>query len=165
MTMNHLTASLVAALALFLSACGSETKESNDSLTLIAIQPTVGPVAGGTTVTLTGTGFASGATVLFGGAAASSVTIVNSDRITAVTPPHDAGAVDVQVTNPDNQSEMLADAFTYGQSAFMGFACYENPTTHAEIVNSCPPAGTAGVDKGSTSYAQYLTSGNLPPLP
>ena len=82
-------------------------------LALTSINPASGPTAGGTTVTLTGTAFADGATVTFGGTAASSVTFVNSTTLTAVTPARAAGAVDVVVTNSDATNATLPGAFTY----------------------------------------------------
>ena len=64
---------------------------------------------GGTRVTLTGKNFVSGAKVTFGGPAATSVVVVSATRITANTPRHKPGRVDIVVTNPG----MLAGAFTY----------------------------------------------------
>jgi len=88
----------------------TEAPAAPPQLTLVS--PTSGPPAGGTTVTLTGTGFQSGATVVMGGVAAS-VTSVTSTRIVAVTPAHAAGPVAVTVTNPDATSATAANAFTY----------------------------------------------------
>ena len=48
-------------------------------------------------MTITGTNFAAGATVTFGGAAATNVVVVNSTTITATTPAGSAGAVTVTV--------------------------------------------------------------------
>ncbi len=81
--------------------------------TVTGVSPTSGPAAGGTAVTITGTNFVSGATVSFGGAAATSVAVVSATKITAKTPPHKQGAVTVVVTNPDGQSGTLASGFVY----------------------------------------------------
>ncbi len=81
--------------------------------TLSGITPASGPTAGGTTVTLSGSGFVAGATVTFGGTVASSATVASATSITATTPARTAGAVDVVVTNPDGQNARLAGAFTY----------------------------------------------------
>ncbi len=82
--------------------------------TLLSISPTSGPVAGGQTVTLTGTGFQTGATVSFGGTAATSVTVLSAASITCVTPAAGTpGAVNVTVTNPDTQSATLTNGYTY----------------------------------------------------
>ena len=84
--------------------------------TLTSVSPTSGPTAGGTTITLTGTGFVSGATVRVGGTSATSVTVVSGTQITARTPAGTAGARDVQVTNPSGQSATRTGAFTYTTS-------------------------------------------------
>jgi hypothetical protein len=83
------------------------------AITVSAVAPNVGSTGGGTSVTLSGTNFAAGATVTFGGSAASNVVVSNSTTITAVTPSHKAGGVDVKVTNPDGQSAVLTGGFTY----------------------------------------------------
>ncbi len=81
--------------------------------TLTSVSPTSGPTAGGTTITLTGTNFVSGATVRVGGTAATNVAFVSATQLTARTPAGTAGARDVQVTNPDGQSATRTGAFTY----------------------------------------------------
>ena len=64
-------------------------------------------------MTITGTNFATGATVTFGSTAATNVVVVNSTTITATTPAGSAGAVTVTVTNVSGQSGSLANGFTY----------------------------------------------------
>jgi hypothetical protein len=81
--------------------------------TVSGVNPTSGPAAGGTSITISGTGFAAGATVTLGGAAATSVVVSNSTTITATTPAHAAGIVDVVVTNSNGQSGGKLNAFTY----------------------------------------------------
>ncbi len=58
-------------------------------------------------------GFISGATVTFGGTAATNVTVVSATSITATTPVHTAGLADVVVRNPDGQSATLAGGFSF----------------------------------------------------
>ena len=81
-----------------------------------SISPMSGPAPGGTSVTITGTGFTglSGASaVQFGGVNASGYTVVNSTTITATAPPG-TGTVDVRVSNPGGTSaNTAADDFTY----------------------------------------------------
>ncbi|MCE0539203.1 IPT/TIG domain-containing protein, partial [Kineosporia rhizophila] len=83
--------------------------------TVTAISPTAGPIAGGTAVTITGTGFTGATAVSFGGVAASGVITVSSDtQITALAPMQSAGTVDVRVTAPGGVSAVTAaDRFTY----------------------------------------------------
>ena len=81
--------------------------------TVTAISPVSGPASGGTSVTITGTGFLAGANVTLGGAAATNVNVVSSTSITATTPAHTAGPVNEVVTNTDGQSGTLSAGFTY----------------------------------------------------
>lgn len=60
--------------------------------------PSSGPTAGGTAVTITGTNLSSTTSVTFGGTAATSFTVSSATQVTATTPAHSAGAVDVVVT-------------------------------------------------------------------
>ena len=85
--------------------------------TATVIAPIFGLITGGTPVAITGTGFVPGATVALGGAAATSVTVVNATTITATTGARAAGLVDVVVTNPDMQTGSLPNGFTYGAAA------------------------------------------------
>ncbi|MGE5413153.1 MAG: choice-of-anchor tandem repeat GloVer-containing protein, partial [Syntrophomonadaceae bacterium] len=64
------------------------------------IAPTSGPSAGGTTLTVSGTGFTSPLTLRIGGALAADVTVVDSSEITGVTPPLPPGRLnDAAVTS------------------------------------------------------------------
>ncbi|HEV7926346.1 MAG TPA: IPT/TIG domain-containing protein [Verrucomicrobiae bacterium] len=84
--------------------------------TVTSVSPNTGSTSGGAAVTITGTNFATGATVAFGANAATAVTVVSSTGITATTPAGSAGAVGVKVTNSDGQSATLASGFTYAAS-------------------------------------------------
>ena len=68
--------------------------------TLTAVTPMSGPVAGGTAITLTGTNLTGTTSVTVGGAAATSVQVVNATTVTAVTPAGTVGPRDVAVTTP-----------------------------------------------------------------
>jgi hypothetical protein len=81
--------------------------------TVTSVAPATGPAAGSTSVTVSGTNFQAGATVTFGGVAATGVTVVNSTTITCTTPAGAAGAVNVVVRNPDAQTGTLVNGFTY----------------------------------------------------
>ncbi|MEA2328342.1 MAG: hypothetical protein QOE68_3301 [Thermoanaerobaculia bacterium] len=84
----------------------------NPAPTVTSILPTSGSIAGGTVVTISGTGFLTNPTVKFGGVAATNVS-ATATSITATAPAHAAGKVDVVVTNSDSQSATLTQAFTY----------------------------------------------------
>lgn len=86
--------------------------------TVQSVSPPSGAVEGGTSVTVIGTGFASGGSpansVTFGGVDAASVVVVSDSVITCVTPPHAAGSVDVVVVNPDSAgSGTLTSGYNY----------------------------------------------------
>jgi len=85
--------------------------------TLTSISPNSGPTAGGTSVTITGTNFSSGATVRFDSTAATNVTVVSSTSITATVPAHVSGPVNVVVTSLNGQSATLTNGFTYAAAA------------------------------------------------
>ena len=85
--------------------------------TVTSISPNSGPTAGGTAVTITGTGFFNPVTVTIGGAAATSPVAVNSTTVTAVTPAGAAGPADVVVSVGVCGSATLAGGFTYGSAA------------------------------------------------
>jgi hypothetical protein len=79
--------------------------------TITGIKPISGPVAGGTSVTITGTGL-TGGTFTFGGLAATCTVAAGGLSATCVTPAHAAGPVDVVVTTP-NGAFTLPSSFTY----------------------------------------------------
>jgi hypothetical protein len=82
-----------------------------------SVTPNSGTTTGGTSLTISGNNYVSGATVTIGGAAATNVNVLNATTITATTPAHAAGAVNIVLSNPDNQSATLNDGFTYTASA------------------------------------------------
>ncbi|MGO9325848.1 MAG: DUF4038 domain-containing protein [Terracidiphilus sp.] len=82
-------------------------------VTTSSVTPNSGSTAGGTAVTIAGTGFDTGATVTFGGAAATDVSVTSSTTMIASTPTHGSGPVAVTVTNPGGASGSLTNGFTY----------------------------------------------------
>ncbi|QEO09885.1 IPT/TIG domain-containing protein [Protaetiibacter larvae] len=79
------------------------------------VAPLIGPRKGGTTVTITGTGFTPDSTVAFGALAAASVTYVSPTTLRAVTPRvPSARLVEVYVTTPAGTSpKALLAKFLY----------------------------------------------------
>jgi hypothetical protein len=108
-------------------------------LSLTGISPPNGPIAGGTTVTLTGTGFVWVSDVEFGPAAVTSFSILSDTQITATSPPG-AGTVNVTVTTP-------------GMSAAIPFIYTGSPPTVTGISpNSGNPAGGDSVTITGTGF-------------
>ncbi len=98
---------------------GTSATSAADHYTYIAapvvtsVSPTAGPTAGGTTVTITGTGFLFSTAVTFGATPATSYSVISSTQITAVSPAN-AGTVDIRVTTSGGTSATsAADQFTY----------------------------------------------------
>ncbi len=152
------------------SACGQYSLQTNGAFSVTAafaaptptaINPTSGPMAGGTVVTISGTGFRAGATVSIGGAAATGVTVVSAASITATTPAHACGTVNVVVTNTDGQSGTLTNVFSYTSP---------QPPTGLSPNGTVLPGSTTSVTlswaavSGATQYAvrvQDNTDGTL----
>ena len=92
--------------------------------TLTSISPTSGTTAGGTGVTITGTGFYAGGSsaavsaVTFGGANATNYTVTSDTSITATTPAGMTGAQDVVVATPGG-SATLPGGFTYVAASYV----------------------------------------------
>jgi hypothetical protein len=97
-------------------------------LTIMSVSPVRSCQYGGTLVTISGSGFQgevrddnnniiqNGTRVFFGGNEGTSVTLIDSTSMTAVTPPHAAStaAVPVLVWNPNGATATLSGVFRYG---------------------------------------------------
>ncbi len=82
--------------------------------TITKLSPTHGWTTGGQTVKIKGTGFTEETTVLFGSTPAASVVVKNAEQLVVVTPPEEAGTVEVSVSTEAGTSEATeADHFTY----------------------------------------------------
>ena len=121
---------------------------TNSAPTVSAIAPSSGSISGGTSVTIAGSGFLTGATVKLGGTAATNVTVVNSASITATTAAHAAGAVNVLVTNTDGQNGTLTSGYTYTNPA---------PTVSSITPNSGTSNGGDGVTIAGTGFLSGAT--------
>lgn len=93
--------------------------ESNPQV--ISMTPDSGPSTGGTNVTIEGkdfrstmAGFSGTIQVFFGEVPATNVTVSADGRfIYLVTPPHEPGAVEVKIQNPDGTMAKVPKPFTY----------------------------------------------------
>jgi hypothetical protein len=81
--------------------------------TIDAVVPVSGPTTGGTSITIYGSNFRSGATVKIGGVDATNVVVINDTKITCKTPSNSSGSKDVVVTNLNGQFGTLTNGFTY----------------------------------------------------
>lgn len=125
------------------------------------VTPASGPTAGGTVVTVAGSGFTNASSVSFGSASATTFK-VNSDSSITATSPVGSGAVDVTVTTPGGTSAVgPADQFTY--------QVVTSPPVVSSISPSTGPAsggtgitiagsgftGATGVKFGTTAAASF----------
>jgi len=78
-----------------------------------SVVPNSGTAEGGTSVDVNGEGFQANPTVLFGASAATDVQQKSAGLISAKTPAHAEGPVDVTVTNPDKTTGKLSMGYTY----------------------------------------------------
>ena len=79
---------------------------------IASVAPASGSTLGGTVVTLTGTNLTGASAVTFGGTAAASFTVDSATQVTATTPAHATGAVNVVVTTPGGTATRTG-GFTY----------------------------------------------------
>jgi alpha-tubulin suppressor-like RCC1 family protein len=77
--------------------------------TIDSVSPAVGPVAGGTSVTLSGSLFNGVNGVDFGSTPAASYSVTSPTTITAVAPSNAAGEVDISVSNASGTSSLSAN--------------------------------------------------------
>jgi hypothetical protein len=117
-------------------------------VSVTALSPNTGPNAGGTAVTVTGTGFTNfvGKSIVsavnFGTVAATAFAVTSSTELTAVSPAGtEKDAVDVTVvTSNGTSSTSAADVFTYGPPV--------DPSV-AVMMTLCTLAGTASAERPS----------------
>ncbi len=82
--------------------------------TITASAPATGLPAGGTEVTITGTGFGPGAIVTIGGVPCTGVAVAsNHTSLTCTTGAHAVGAATITVTNIDGQTGTLLNGYTF----------------------------------------------------
>jgi hypothetical protein len=94
------------------------------------VSPVNGPAAGGTAVTISGANLRSECTIRFGGVPAANSSFVSASSMTATTPPHAPGAVDVSLA-------CGADAFNFTNGfTYLG--------TSATLSNVTPSFGGTG---------------------
>jgi len=131
------------------SACDMGAFEFSP-LKVTAVSATCGPIAGGGSVTINGTGLLFATQVNFGGRAAQSFTVVSDTQVDAVAPAGTSGQkVDITVTTPSGTSITGSpDQCTYAVSAAVA------PTPPA-VVPTLPAAGAPPVNR-SPSWSLLL---------
>jgi hypothetical protein len=117
------------------AACGYGGYGYGGLANVASISPISGTTAGGTIVVITGCGFTGATAVNFGATAAAAKTVNSDTQITATSPAHAAGFVDVTVTTGSGTSPASPPA---DQFEFI------TPNSHCTAAFVSPAAGTFG---------------------
>ena len=136
--------------------------------TLTGISPDVGPVAGGTTVTLTGTGFTGATAVWFGQTEVTSLTVDSDTQITVTAPPAPGGTTSGQqitVITPIGASTASPynDTYVYETAPVVqSFSPYTGSTAGGDRVsiNGSNFTGATAVSFGSTPAVSFTVLDN-----
>ncbi|RZT79400.1 LPXTG-motif cell wall-anchored protein [Micromonospora violae] len=127
--------------------------------TVTGLNPTTGPTSGGTTVTITGTGFTGATGVSFDGVPGTGFTVnPGGTTITVVTPPNTAGPADVRVVFPAGTA--TAPPFTYVAPTIASIVPNTGPTTGGTTVTITGTGltGATGVNFGNTPGTNLVVS-------
>lgn len=141
-------------------------------VTVTGVVAASGLKTGGDTVTITGTNFVVTPAVTFGGTSATNITWIDANTLTATTPAHNTGQVDIVVTNPDMQSGTLVNGFTYVDlpptiSSITPSGGSINGGTSVTISGANFLAGATGgaiASVGSYMIHSFTSSSNFTPL-
>jgi uncharacterized protein YhjY with autotransporter beta-barrel domain len=130
-----------------------------------AISPSSGSTAGGTSVTITGSGFTGATGVKFGAAASTTFTVKSDTQIVATSPASSAGAVDVTVTTGGGVSATIStDRYTYTATvsapAITAISPTSGPTAGGTSVTITGTnlSGATGVKFGATAAAAFTVN-------
>jgi uncharacterized delta-60 repeat protein len=122
---------------------------------ITGLAPTSGSLAGGTSVTISGTALATTTAVRFGTSNAANFTVNSDTSITATTPAGAPGPVDVVVTTVGGSSTVTpAGQFTYAIATYADWA--SSGFTAAELTNPAISGANADPDgAGLTNLLRY----------
>jgi phospholipase C len=118
-----------------------------------SLSATQGSSSGGDTITISGSGFVSGATVTFGGTPATA-TIASSTTINVLTPAVAPGSVDVTVKNPDGQTATLASVL-HNQGFESGTAYWAGAGVPVRTITPNAHVGTNYLELTSSGGASH----------
>jgi len=134
----------------------------NPTITSIAYpgSVTAADPAGGETITVTGTGFKTGAAVTIGGTAAPAVSYVSETQITFTTPAKAAGDYDIVVTNTDTGSATYINGISYNGVPAWTTAAGSLGTFASDTTISTITLQATEPDAGTITFS--ITNGALP---
>jgi hypothetical protein len=109
-----------------IAAVGPQLKVLAPGLAVTRVAPICATTDGGGPMTITGSGFVTGAVVTFDGAIAAGAVVVDAQTITLTLPPLPAGSPRIVVTNSNGDSASLTNAFNV-TSPFDPNGCASRP--------------------------------------
>ncbi len=121
------------------------------------VSPAKGSTNGGQTVTISGTNFEVGASVSFGSAAATNINVSSPASLTVTTPASAPGVVNVSIHNPDGNTVIATNAFTYGIPPII----QQQPLSQSVISGSNVQFQVQATGQGTLSYQWQWYGGNL----
>ncbi|MFF7943511.1 beta strand repeat-containing protein [Nocardia gamkensis] len=124
---------------------------------LSGVSPSLGPAAGGNTVTITGTNLTAATAVSFGATPATSFTVNSSTQITAVVPPGFAGAANITVTTPGGVATLPSAYFYRAIPALTGISPSAGPLSGGTTVTLIGTRllGATAVTFGATAAGAF----------
>jgi len=130
--------------------------------TVSSIAPNAGTTAGGTSVTISGTGFTGATAVTIGGTAVTSFSVTNDTTVAATTAAHAAGAASVLVTTPGG-TNVANTLYTYVNPTpgVTGINPNTGPTTGgtAVTITGVNFTGASSVKFGGTNATSFTVIG------
>lgn len=91
------------------------------SVAIAAVAPVTGSTTGSTPLTLTGSGFQTGASVAIDGLSVRAAVADGGSVLRFSAPPHAVGSVTIVVTNPDGGEARIAGAYAYAPAETFDF--------------------------------------------
>jgi hypothetical protein len=140
------------------SPSGTNLPTTTDHFTYLgpgisSVSPNIGPRSGGTAVSIQGVGFTGATQVMFGGVAATDVTVVSDTVITARSPAEAVGVRNISVTTPVGTSGAVAgDQFRFqARPVVTSISPSSGPTRTLVTVMGSGFTGTTKVAFGTTN--------------
>jgi hypothetical protein len=124
---------------------------------IASVLPATGSTNGGQTVVLTGTNFETGASVSFGSAPATAISVVSPTSLSLTIPAAAVGTVSVTIHNPDGNQASLPGAFTFGGPPVIQV----QPLSESVVVGSNAQFQVTATGNGTLSYQWQFNGANL----
>jgi hypothetical protein len=131
--------------------------------TITSVAPDSGEAAGGTTVTVQGSGFTAGASVGFAGQPATEVSVSSPTSLTAVSPPG-SGTIDVSVSDSEGSSSVIDHDWYAYEAAPDGYWLGLNGNSASNTFDGEPQGPVDEFARDGIVYDRSfeLTAGDLP---